>query len=89
MKTFFIVFVSIFLAELGDKTQLATLLFASEKNINKYVVFLGAALALTTTSAIGVLVGDVLSNYINQKYLNYAAGIGFVIIGIVIIVSNR
>ena len=89
MKTFFIVFVSIFLAELGDKTQLATLLFASEKNINKYVVFLGAALALTTTSAIGVLVGDVLFNYINQKYLNYAAGIGFVIIGIVIIVSNR
>ena len=88
MKTFFIVFVSIFLAELGDKTQLATLLFASEKNINKYVVFLGAALALTTTSAVGVLVGDALSNYINQRYLNYAAGIGFIAIGIFLLLNK-
>lgn len=88
MKTFFIVFVSIFLAELGDKTQLATLLFASEKNINKYVVFLGAALALTTTSAVGVLVGDALSNYINQRYLNYAAGIGFIAIGIFLLLNR-
>ncbi len=88
MKTFFIVFVSIFLAELGDKTQLATLLFASEKNISKYVVFLGAALALTTTSAVGVLVGDALSNYINQRYLNYAAGIGFIAIGIFLLLNK-
>ncbi len=88
MKTFFIVFVSIFLAELGDKTQLATLLFASEKNINKYVVFLGAALALTTTSAIGVLAGDMLSNYINQRYLNYAAGISFIAIGIFLLLNK-
>ncbi len=88
MKTFFIVFVSIFLAELGDKTQLATLLFASEKNINKYVVFLGAALALTTTSAVGVLAGDALSNYINQRYLNYAAGICFIVIGIFLLLNR-
>ncbi len=88
MKTFFIVFVSIFLAELGDKTQLATLLFASEKNINKYVVFLGAVLALTTTSAIGVLAGDMLSNYINQRYLNYAAGISFIAIGIFLLLNK-
>lgn len=88
MKTFLIVFVSIFLAELGDKTQLATLLFASEKNISKYVVFLGAALALTTTSAVGVLVGDALSNYINQRYLNYAAGIGFIAIGIFLLLNK-
>ncbi len=88
MKTFFIVFVSIFLAELGDKTQLATLLFASEKNINQYVVFLGAALALTTTSAIGVLAGDMLSNYINQRYLNYAAGISFIAIGIFLLLNK-
>jgi len=88
MKTFFIVFVSIFLAELGDKTQLATLLFASEKNINKYIVFLGAALALTTTSAIGVLIGDMASNYINQRYLNYAAGIGFIAIGIFLLLNK-
>ncbi len=89
MKEFIMIFVSIFLAELGDKTQLATFFFASDKGINKSIVFLAASCALITTSAMGVLVGDVLSNYINQKYLNYVAGIGFVIIGIVIIVSNR
>ncbi len=88
MKEFFIVFISVFLAELGDKTQIATLLFASEKNMNKYIVFLGAAAALTATSAIGVLIGDAISGYINQKYLNYAAGAGFIAIGVFLFFSK-
>ncbi len=88
MKTFFVVFISVFLAELGDKTQIATLLFASEKNINKYIVFLGAALALTTTSAIGVFAGDVISGYVSRKFLNYTAGIGFIAIGVFLLISK-
>ncbi len=50
------VFTAVFIAELGDKTQLATMLFASDKDASKLTVFAGAALALIVTSAIGVLV---------------------------------
>ncbi len=89
IKIFFVVFFSIFLAELGDKTQLATLLFASDKNTNKWIVFFGASLALVTTSAIGVLLGDVVSKYVNPKYLNYLSGAGFIVIGLLLIISNR
>ena len=89
MKVFLTVFITVFLAELGDKTQLATLLFASDKDINKLTVFFGAAMALVATSAIGVLGGDLLSNYINPKYLNYAAGIGFIVIGLIVIIKSN
>ena len=82
IKILLTVFTTVFLAELGDKTQLATLLFASDKEVSKMSVFIGASLALIVASAIGVLVGSVASSYINEKYLHYIAGIGFVIIGI-------
>ena len=81
-KTLSTVFVSVFIAELGDKTQLATLLFASEKQISKLTVFAGAASALIVTSALGVLAGGVLSNYVSEKYLHYLAGTGFIAIGL-------
>ncbi len=80
-KILFTVFASVFIAELGDKTQLATMLFAADKEVSKWTVFCGASLALVLTSALGVLVGSVMSGYINERYLNYAAGIGFILIG--------
>jgi putative Ca2+/H+ antiporter (TMEM165/GDT1 family) len=76
------VFTSVFIAELGDKTQLATMLFASDKNASKLAVFAGAALALIVTSAIGVLAGSAVSQYVSEKTLHYLAGIGFIAIGI-------
>jgi putative Ca2+/H+ antiporter (TMEM165/GDT1 family) len=76
------VFGSVFIAELGDKTQLATLLFASDKEISKLTVFAGAASALILTSALGVLAGGVLSNYVSERHLHYLAGIGFIGIGV-------
>lgn len=76
------VFATVFFAELGDKTQLATLLFAADKEVSKLTVFVGAALALVVTSAIGVLAGGVISQYVSEKYLHYIAGIGFVAIGV-------
>jgi putative Ca2+/H+ antiporter (TMEM165/GDT1 family) len=82
-KIFFIIFASVFIAELGDKTQLATLLFAADKQVNKYTVFFAASAALVLASAIGVLAGSILSEYINEKYLHYIAGVGFIIIGVV------
>jgi len=80
-KTFLIIFGSVFVAELGDKTQLATMLFATDKALNKYTVFLAASAALIVASALGVLAGSVMSDYINEKYLHYGAGIGFIGIG--------
>jgi putative Ca2+/H+ antiporter (TMEM165/GDT1 family) len=81
-KTFATVFGTVFLAELGDKTQLATLLFASKSPSGLWTIFLGAALALVLTSAIGVAAGAVLSDYVTPKHLSYVAGIGFIAIGV-------
>jgi putative Ca2+/H+ antiporter (TMEM165/GDT1 family) len=72
---------TVFLAELGDKTQLATLLFASRSPGSLLTVFIGASVALILSSAIGVLAGGVVAEYVNPKYLSYAAGIGFIAIG--------
>ena len=81
-KALFTVFTAIFIAELGDKTQLATMLFASDKEVSKSTVFIGASLALILTSGIGVLAGSLISQYITPKHLHYIAGIGFICIGI-------
>jgi len=75
IKTFLTVFTTVFLAELGDKTQLATMLFATEQQVSKWTVFLGAALALVIASALGVVAGTVLTQYISPKHLQVIAGI--------------
>jgi len=80
-RVFGLVFVSVFVAELGDKTQLATMLFATDKEISKLTIFLAASAALIVASGLGVLAGSLLSEYINEKYLHYIAGVGFIAIG--------
>jgi putative Ca2+/H+ antiporter (TMEM165/GDT1 family) len=82
VKLLLTVFSTIFIAELGDKTQIATLLYASESMNNKLLVFLGSACALVTASGIAVLVGSFLAQYINSKYLSWVAGLGFICVGI-------
>lgn len=81
LKIFLTIFTVVFLAELGDKTQLATMLFAADKEVDKLTVFLAASLALIVTSALGVMAGTLLSEYINERYLAYIAGVGFMVIG--------
>ena len=81
-KIFLTIFASIFIAELGDKTQLATMLFAADKQTSKYLVFFAASAALVVATAIGVLAGSFLAEYINEKYLHYIAGTGFILIGL-------
>lgn len=75
------VFGTVFLAELGDKTQVATLLFASRERSSLVTVFVAASLALVATTAIGVLAGAAVASYVHPKYLSYAAGVGFILIG--------
>jgi len=79
---FLTIFASVFVAELGDKTQLATMLFAADKEVSKYTVFFAASAALIVASALGVLAGSLLAEYINEKYLHYVAGVGFIGIGV-------
>jgi putative Ca2+/H+ antiporter (TMEM165/GDT1 family) len=86
-KLLLAVFSTIFIAEIGDKTQLATLLYASGAEVSKLTVFLGASLALILTSAVGVLAGSVLAHYVDPKYLAWVAGAGFIAVGIWTIVK--
>ncbi len=81
-KIFLTIFATVFLAELGDKTQLATMLFAADKEVSKWLVFLAASAALILASAIGVLAGQWLSQHIDEKQLSMIAGIGFIVIGV-------
>lgn len=82
LKVFFTVFASVFVAELGDKTQLATLLFAADPGASRLTVFAGASLALVVASGIGVLAGGVVAQYASGRALHYAAGAGFIAIGL-------
>ena len=86
-KVLFVVFGTVFLAELGDKTQLATVLFASKPSVSLITVFVGASLALILSSLIAVAAGSVISHYVDPRYLSYIAGAGFIIIGIWTIVQ--
>jgi len=81
-KVFVAVFGTVFLAELGDKTQLATVLFASKPAAGLLTVFVAASLALMLSSAIAVAAGAVISEYIDPRMLSWIAGAGFIVIGI-------
>jgi putative Ca2+/H+ antiporter (TMEM165/GDT1 family) len=80
-KIFATVFVTVFLGELGDKTQLATVLFSADKPHAKWVVFAAASSALVVACAIGVLAGSYVSQHLNPKHLQIVAGVLFILIG--------
>jgi putative Ca2+/H+ antiporter (TMEM165/GDT1 family) len=82
LKLFASVFGTVFLAELGDKTQLATLLFASRAGTSLLAVFLAASLALVAATALGVLAGAAIASHVQPRYFSYVAGVGFILIGI-------
>lgn len=82
LQLFATVFATVFVAELGDKTQLATLLYAAESENPKLTVFAASAAALVLTSAIGVLAGSLVAQYVSGRVLSYVAGAGFIAIGI-------
>lgn len=77
-------FVTVFLAELGDKTQLATMALAATPGA-RWAVFFGASLALVCTSALGVLAGEVVSRHVSPVWIHRAAGTLFLILGAVML----
>lgn len=81
-------FASVFVAELGDKTQLATLLFASDRPQSRLIVFAASASALVLTSALGVLAGGVISEWVSPRTLRWAAGGGFIAVGLWVLLAR-
>ena len=76
------IFVTVFLAELGDKTQVATLLFAADPRLSLLGVFVASTGALTLSSLLAVLVGSQLSNVLSPRLLKGIAGVEFLLIGL-------
>lgn len=76
------IFVSVFLAELGDKTQLATMCYAADGECTPLGVFLAASAALVASSFLAVFVGGTIGRYVPAHYIKTAAGLGFVLIGL-------
>ena len=80
-KIFLTVFGTVFVAELGDKTQLSTLLFSANAQASRWVIFAAAALALTATSAIGVAAGAAIGKLVSERQMQIVAGAGFIALG--------
>lgn len=81
LRLFATVFFTIFVAELGDKTQLATLLYASDASHPKMTIFAASAAALVLTSALGVLGGSLIGEYVSPKIVRWVAGFSFIGVG--------
>ena len=86
-RVFLTTFGVIFLAEMGDKTQLAAMTMAAESK-KPLSVFVAAALALTAVSALGVVVGGVLGHYLPLIWVKRAAAIAFIVIGVLILLEK-
>ena len=80
-KLFLTVFSTVFVAELGDKTQLATLLYAADASHPKLTVFAASATALVLTSALGVLAGSLVAEHVSPRVVRWIAGLGFIAVG--------
>jgi putative Ca2+/H+ antiporter (TMEM165/GDT1 family) len=89
MKLFATVFFTIFVAELGDKTQLATLLYASDASQPKLTVFAASAAALVLSSALGVLAGALIADHVNPKMIRWIAGLGFIAVGVWVLLARE
>ena len=82
MSSLLAIFFSIFLAELGDKTQLAALMFASDSRHNPWAVFFAASAALVCSTALAVLLGTAAEKYLTMVPLKLISGLGFIAIGV-------
>lgn len=81
VKSLAVIFGTVFLAELGDKTQLATVLFSAQNPQSKILVFAAAATGLVLACAIGVLAGSFVAQNVDTRLLTRIAGVGFILVG--------
>jgi putative Ca2+/H+ antiporter (TMEM165/GDT1 family) len=76
------VFLSIFLAELGDKTQIATMTFVAGGTLGRLEVFIAASLALVLATLLGVIAGEIIGRFVNPQLLKTIAGFIFIFMGV-------
>jgi putative Ca2+/H+ antiporter (TMEM165/GDT1 family) len=88
VSSLFPIFLTILLAELGDKTQLATLLFATDPKVSRVGVFVASASALTVSSFLAVVFGEQLTRLASPALLETLAGIGFIAIGLWMVLAK-
>lgn len=86
-RVFVTTFGVIFLAEIGDKTQLAAMTMAAQSK-KPWAVFIAASLALAVVSAIGVAAGAILGNYLPLIWIKRAAAVAFIVIGVLILAGK-
>lgn len=89
VKLFVTVFSTIFIAELGDKTQLATVLYAADGSHSRWTIFAAAAAALVCASALGVLAGSWIAESVSPKLVRAVAGVGFIAVGVWILLGRE
>ena len=87
LRVFLTTFGIIFLAEMGDKTQLAAMTMAADSK-KPWAVFLGASLALVAVSALGVLVGSVVGDYVSLVWVKRVAATAFIVIGVLMLMGK-
>ena len=86
-KIFSTAFITLFLAELGDKTQLAVITMSANSE-SKLSVFLGASLALIAVTALGVLAGGILTQFIPVEWLQRIVAVAFIAIGVLMLLGK-
>ncbi|NLX58436.1 MAG: TMEM165/GDT1 family protein [Phycisphaerae bacterium] len=87
-EMFLFTFAAIFVAELGDKTQLATMSLAAGNRHGRWAVFVGAAVALTATSALACLAGRLVGQYLDPRIMKLAAAVLFAVLGVVFLAGR-
>ncbi len=87
LKIFLVTFATVFLAEMGDKTQLAALTMTAQSG-SPLSVALGACLALIVATLLGVAVGGVLTQFVPPTFLNKGAAVAFIIIGLIMLLGK-
>lgn len=86
-QVFFSTFALVFVAELGDKTQLSTMMLAAQGN-SQTSVFLGAAIALTLSALLGVIFGEAITRLIPVQYIHMGAGVAFMGLGLLLLIGK-
>jgi putative Ca2+/H+ antiporter (TMEM165/GDT1 family) len=86
-KIFGTAFVTLFLAELGDKTQLAVITMTADTN-SKVSIFLGAASALMVVTLLGVIFGGAIAAYVPAEWLQRIVAAAFIVIGVLMLLGK-
>jgi putative Ca2+/H+ antiporter (TMEM165/GDT1 family) len=89
VRTLLVIFGSVLLAELGDKTQLATMLYATDQSVRPLSVFVAASSALVVSTLFAVLFGSEITKFIPAGTLKLIAGIAFIVVGVWTIISHH